>query len=349
MKKTYVLLTLVLIASAVAVIALHLLSARHTSSNNGFTRLFPPHIVNDGQTLDMRYNSYYLAGASPHRLYFGNSTAPRHLVSTSYALADTQHIQLSIQDTSQKFTNVRVQVDSPNFYMLDGIRPAMLHGTTNNWTASPKLADTLFFTLAVPLSPTSYAVRVARGSPPQYVLAKITQQAGIKLAPEVLVRQVDGLFCTDGMLHFNRENNTVVYLYYYRNEFICMDTSLNIRYRGKTIDTVSHAQIKVAQIKADRSVMLAAPPLVVNHKSSVSGNYLYVKSALRATNEPEEIFEMVSAIDVYDLRNGQYRYSFYLPNVGGRKLSSFHVEGETVIAFFGEHVYTYRLEGYNER
>lgn len=348
MKNTYLLLTFVLIASASAVIGLHLLSAHHSSSDNGFTRLFPPHAINSGHVLDLGYNSYYFAGASAHHLYFGNRTAPRHLVSTSYALADSQHISLVIDDNIRTFANPQVRVDSPDFYILDGIRPAMLHGTTTDWTATRIPADTLFFTQAVPISPTSFAVRVAGGAPPQYILGKITKQSGLKLAPHALVKQVDGLFCVDGMLHYDRDINTVVYVYYYRNEFICMDTAFNVRYRGKTIDTVSHARIKVSEIKKDHSITLASPPLVVNSRSSVSGNYLFVKSAMKASNETGEMFAMVSVIDVYDLRDGQYQYSFYLPNMEDRQLSSFDVVGDTVIANFGTRVYTFLLANYNK-
>jgi len=347
MKNTYVLLTFVLIASASVVIGLHLLSTHHTSGDNGFTRLFPPQAITSREALDLGYNSYYFAGASSHRLYFANSTAPLHLISTSHTLADSQHIRLSLADTSYRFANPRVLVDSPDFYMLDGVRPAMMHGTTDNWMATREPADTLFFSQAAPLSPTSFAVRVATGSPPRYVLGKITRQAGITLAPDVLVKQVDGLFCVDGMLHYDRELNTVVYVYYYRNEFICMDTSLNIRYRGKTIDTVSHARIKVAEIKKDHSVTLASPPQVVNKRIALSGQYLFVNSALMATNEDADLFAMTSVVDVYDLRDGHYQYSFYIPNVGERELSSFDVVGKTVIARFGERVYTFLLTGYN--
>jgi hypothetical protein len=344
MKNTYVLLTCVLIASASAVIALHLLSISHSQADNSFIRHFPPHAVIPGQTLDMGYNSYYFAGTSPEQIYFGNTTAPLHVVSSSLMLSDTHHIRLSLRDPVKSFVRPVVYVDDHDFYLLDGILPTILHGNTTQWEARRHFADTLFFTEAAPFNPASVAIRVAGGSPPEYILGKETrQEPGLTLAPQVLTKQIDGLFSVDGMMHYSRPLNTLVYLYYYRNEFICMDTSLNVRYRSRTIDTISHARIKVARVEQDRSITLASPPLYVNKRSCVSGNYLFVNSALKASNEPHEHFDLASVIDVYDLRDGTYRYSFYLANLGGEQLRDFGVAERTFIALHGQYVSTYDL------
>lgn len=345
MKNTYVLLTVVLIASASAVIGLHLLTNRQPPPGNGFTRLFVPSPTTLEHTLDLQYNSYYLAGASSNRLYFGNTTAPLHLVSTTHALTDSQHIRLRIQTPDTSFLHLQVKVAPPYFYLLDGFKPVILRGLVSNWTATRRVHDTTFFTEAAPLGSASFALRMAAGSPPQYLLAKASDHPpALTRAPQALVRQVDGLFCTDGTLLYDQELHTVVYVYYYRNEFICMDTLLNVRYRGKTIDTVSHARLKIARIKADKSIILASPPLVVNSQSCVSGNYLYVRSNLKATNETQELFDQLSAIDVYDLRDGTYQYSFYIANANGKKMDEFGVVGKTLVARHGQHVYTYRLD-----
>lgn len=344
MKNTYVLLTCVLIASASAVIALHLLSINHAQADDSFIRHFPPHAVIPGQTLDMGYNSYYFAGASSGQIYFGNATTPLHLISSSLILSDTHHIRLSLREPIKGFVRPRIHVDDHDFYLLDGILPTILYGNTTQWQAQRHFADTLFFTEAAPLNPSSVAIRVAGGSPPEYILGKETQQApGLTLAPQVLTKQVDGLFSKEGMMHYSRQLNTLVYLYYYRNEFISMDTSLNVRYRSRTIDTISHARIKVARVEQDRSITLASPPAYVNYRSCVSGNYLYVHSALKASNEPQEHFDLASVIDVYDLRDGTYRYSFYLANLGGEKLRDFGVVDRTFIALHGQLVSTYNL------
>jgi hypothetical protein len=170
-----------------------------------------------------------------------------------------------------------------------------------------------------------------------------SQPPALNLAPHALVKQVDGLFCVDGMLHYNRQLNTLVYVYYYRNQFISMDTMLNVLYRGKTIDTISHARIKVAQMEAGHAITLATPPLTVNTQSCVSGNYLFVNSNLKASNEPQEHFDMASAIDVYDLRNGDYRYSFYIAHVGGKKMRNFGVTGRTLVVLHDQYAYTYDI------
>ncbi len=44
----------------------------------------------------------------------------------------------------------------------------------------------------------------------------------------VLRKQVDGLLCTDGYLQYSKQFHQLVYTYRYRNQFICLDTNLNV-------------------------------------------------------------------------------------------------------------------------
>src|SRR5690606_40140677 len=42
-----------------------------------------------------------------------------------------------------------------------------------------------------------------------------------------------------------RSLNKIVYIYYYRNEYIMANENLELEFRGKTIDTVSIAQLDI--------------------------------------------------------------------------------------------------------
>ena len=347
MKKTYLLLCVLFVASVSLVVALYQISFRINHADNGFIRLFPPHPVLPENVLDLPSNAYYVAGTTPTRLYLGNMIRPLELLTTPISLRDTQRVAITVENLKAiQFQRIQLKIDSPHFYILDGIRPAILKGIVNTWRAQRYMPDSAYFTEAIPLSPTSVAIRIFSRLTHTYVLGKETiQPPYLQLEPGILTKQVDGLFCMDGMLHYNRETNQLVYLYYYRNQFICMDSSLNVLYRGKTIDTISHAQIKVAALRSESSITLAAPPLTVNNRSCVSGNHLFVHSNLLASNERRETFEQASVIDVYDLRDGAYRFSFYLFNPEKQKLHDITVTGDRLIAMFGKHLYTYKLAG----
>jgi hypothetical protein len=128
-------------------------------------------------------------------------------------------------------------------------------------------------------------------------------------------------------LNYSSVSNSLVYLYYYRNEFICADTNLNLKYRGKTIDTNTVAKIKIAKLNSRNQLTLAEPPLLVNKSACVWKNYLFVQSHLIADNENKEIFRHASVMDVYSQN----------------KVKSFKVADNHLVAIFGRYYLSYQL------
>jgi hypothetical protein len=204
--------------------------------------------------------------------------------------------------------------------------------------------DSAFFAEATPISASTVVIRTFASESREYLLARETSYPPhVTRIPGLLEKQVDGLFCTDGMLRYDHESNRLVYLYYYRNEFVCMDTALNLIYRANTIDTTSRAKIEVVEIESEKSMTLASPPLIVNKKSCVSGGLLFVNSNLMANNESEEEFNDASVIDVYSLADGKYRISFYLPNYENQKIKYFMVHRDRLIAVYAHYLLSYRM------
>jgi hypothetical protein len=157
----------------------------------------------------------------------------------------------------------------------------------------------------------------------------------------VLVRQVDGIFCTDGSINYSPTLDAFVYVYFYRNEYLGLDTNLNLVFRGKTIDTTSVAKIKVTRLH-DR-ITMSAPPLVVNRISQVAGDELFVCSEHRATNEFESHWKELSVIDVYNIRDQSYKYSFYVPDFDNHRMESFLVHDDYLVAQFHTNFLLFRL------
>lgn len=120
MRRTFILISIVFLFSLLVVLVLYMVADRLNHQHNNFTRLFPPHPVLFEKAVDIKYNSYYVAGATPDNFYLANFTAPLHLLSLNTTSADTQHVRITIKDTSlQKFKSIRVTVDSPFFYIAD--------------------------------------------------------------------------------------------------------------------------------------------------------------------------------------------------------------------------------------
>ncbi len=87
------------------------------------------------------------------------------------------------------------------------------------------------------------------------------------------------------MLTYDKSLRRVIYLYYYRNQFITFDTNLKLISTGRTIDTNSVAKISIAEIASTKTTTLAAPPLLVNKNCCADNGKLYIQSGLISNNE----------------------------------------------------------------
>ncbi|MEJ0055984.1 MAG: hypothetical protein WDN75_10200 [Bacteroidota bacterium] len=191
------------IGSVTVVLILFLLSGELRDKRNSFLRQFPPRPVLEGDTLSLKFNSFYLAGLTPHTVYLGNYTAPLHMLVVNLDdLTDTLHVLLDVKGTEdKKFWSARVAVDSPYFYLYDGVVPAVYKGRVKDWHAERILTDSIYFREIVPLSPESFAVKSLSGRFGENILGKLTSTPPFQVFNDsILQKQLDGIFCTDGML-----------------------------------------------------------------------------------------------------------------------------------------------------
>ena len=345
MKRTAIVIVVTsLVLGLIAVLILYYNSSRfnYRYNYNSFFRVFPKDPIRFSNMLDVKYNSYYLAGVTSNHIYLGNSTAPLHLLVMSIQLTDTQHIQLQIERIKQR--SATVKVDSPYFYLMDGTMPFIYKGNLNDWYASRYMLDSTYFVEAIPITNSSLALRAMSIEPYENILAKKKlYPPSLELFSNILEKQIDGIFCTDGMLHYNSEIQRLIYIYFYRNQFICMDTSMNILYKANTIDTISHAKIKVGQITSENAITMTSPAFIVNKQSSIFGNQLFIHSNLLSKNENKKKFDEASVIDVYNLKNGVYQFSFYIPNYYKNEMKTFKVLENTLIVLYDHYILTYEL------
>ena len=112
--------------------------------------------------------------------------------------------------------------------------------------------------------------------------------------------------------------------------------------KGKTIDTVHKAEIKVAALSTgDRQ--MAKPPLIINKTSTVYGNLLFIKSKRIGRYEDENMLKDTSILDVYNLNDGSYISSIYIYHVNGKEMTSFRVTANKIYALSGNYLSVIRL------
>ncbi|HSU50552.1 MAG TPA: hypothetical protein VLJ41_08175 [Segetibacter sp.] len=150
-----------------------------------------------------------------------------------------------------------------------------------------------------------------------------------------------GNFPTDGILYYDATTHLACYTYFYQNGFICMDTNLNLIVKARTIDTITKREIQTVHVGS--SYTMKQPPPFVNYAGAVSAGKLYLQSKLKADNEFPLDFAENTIVDVYNLTNGTYRVSFYIPYLNGKNPSRFHVIDKKLYAVYGKNVVVYDL------
>ena len=334
-----------MLAGVLIIVCLYSYSAFRLSHKSSFTRLFPAHLLTDFRFTDLQYNSYYFAGSDSQTVYLGNYTAPDKVLAISTDFLNRHFISLNISDSiKMNWERARVITRGNEFYLGEGSSPAMLHTVSATNAMIRVQMDSLHFDRDwLPLSLTSFVVRTYSTPMKQNILVKKTTGTDTVIQSNgILEKQIDGKFCTDGGLLFDREQYRLIYIYNYRNQFIVMDTNLHIISKYRTIDTTTHAKITLDTIKAESRVTFSSPPLMVNKRACIAANKLFVNSALTADNETP-LGKLGTDIDVYNLKDGTYLFSFSVPSFRNEKLLSMAVATDRLYCIFGKWLASYRL------
>lgn len=333
----------ILATSAIGiVVALFLLSEDIIQHRNNFVRRLPAQFSKQHE-YDLGFNSYYFAGVANGKVYLGNTTAPLLLTEIDTSLKNKKELVVKINNLNLPFRSLQLQVYAKNFFASDGTVPAVFRGKTGQWYATQMPQVKSKFSNPAFIDTTTFVFRTHKANA-ENVLARFDEeQSKTTTNPTILQKQFDGIFDTDGILNYDPKTNLLVYLYYYRNQYIVCDSKLNIIHRGNTIDTISKAQIKVAFNKDRNEKKLAAPPLTVNKNAYLHGGLLFVNAALMGKFEDEKMWKQASLIDVYDVKNRSYIVSFYVYNIEGKRLSHFAVEGHTFYGIIGNHLVSYKM------
>jgi uncharacterized membrane protein YphA (DoxX/SURF4 family) len=320
------------------------LSQEISNTRNNFIRRFPGNATKVNE-INLNFSSFYFAGGTDKSIYLGNYTAPLLVTKLDLLLKNKTKFTIKPNRVNYPFQSVQVRVLPPNFYLIDGSVPIIFKGKINDWKAYVKWNGSTTFSHYQLMDSTTLAVRSNNTSSGESELGtlKFTENAKISFNTNLLQKQIDGIFDVDGSLHFDIKSQKLIYVYLYRNQFIVANRYLNLNYRGKTIDTISKAQIKVVNVKSTNETKLSTPPLVVNKSSSVYKNLLFVNSALLGKYEPQEMWSEASIIDIYNIDSNTYEGSFYVYNIQKSKLKNFFVVNDNFYGFIDKYLVHYKL------
>ena len=331
--------------SILAISILFLFSERIMHHENPFIRRYPQHPVMLQKTVNMKFNSYYFAGHTANHIYLANYTDPLHVTVFDKDLKNKQVFKITFDPKDILFKRIRIVVRGSHFYLMDGTVPCIFWGSTTDWKITNEIKGSPHFTIAEPVDPSTVVFRSNKGKNAAHIFGtyKAERYPQIIYNDSLLQQQIDGVFDTDGMLAYNEKMQQMIYLYYYRNEFLVADNTAKLVSRSHTIDTISKAQIKVAYLKGKTERTMAAPPLVVNANLAVYKNLLLVNSRVQGRFEDQKLWKQAAIVDVYDLAKNSYLLSFAIYNIGDNKLQSFRVTDTHLYALIGKELAVFEL------
>jgi hypothetical protein len=323
--------------TSLSVIILFLTSEDIIHKRNNFVRRFPSHAEPAFNKVDLEINSYYFAGINSKTIYLGNVTAPAYVTLIDTSLKNKRRSWIEPDQPDLSFHDIKLSVIPPYFFITDGTVPAIFKGKTDNWKATRQSGQIPYFTIAEPMDSLNIALRLTSLTKKQNTIAtyNLMEKRLLKQNITLLKTQLDGVFDTDGMLHYNALYNQLHYIFYYRNQFISTNKNVQLIAQGKTIDTVAIASITVSAMSTGDK-QISKPPLVVNKATAVYKNLLFIKSDRIGRFEDKTMLKDASIVDVYDLSDNQYLGSMYIYHIDGNKMRSFKVIDNKLYALSGK-------------
>ncbi|SHH92552.1 Uncharacterized membrane protein YphA, DoxX/SURF4 family [Flavobacterium sp. CF108] len=328
------------------IIVLFLISEKIMHNENPFIRRYANHPATFLDQKDLQFNSYYFAGVNRGRIYLGNYTTALKLLSFDSKLQNKLAHTIIFDPKKIPFRRVTIRLKERYFYLKDGSVPAVFRGSISDWKINTEIKGLPYFNQAEPMDSSSLVFRSNNGLNLANILGvfRSDKTPKIKYNSSLLQKQIDGVFDTDGMLVYNEKTNKIVYVYFYRNEFIVADKMGKLDYRGHTIDTTTKAKIKVSYLEDRQVRKMSAPPFIVNANVAVYSNLLFIHSKVKGQYENDKLWEQASIVDLYDLNKKSYLMSFPIYNIGDQKLKSFIVTSTSLYAIIGNYLVVYDLK-----
>lgn len=339
-RHTILLIVGTLMISTAIVVLLFISSEHIMKRENPFTRRFLPHPVTDNQGVELPYNSYYIAGIHNDEIYLGNRSAPLHGLSVNAQSTVAETIALKLEDVSKyPFQSIKWRTSGDSILLHDSSLGLFYKGSMAKKILVHKAS----------VSPGSYSsittinnnkivLRAFNSKKNNVTLGMFNSKSGTINIQEALLDeegQPQDLFSNDGILLYNEHLDKIIYVFYYKNKSFIFDSELTNRQVLKTIDTISRPNFKIEYLKQRQELKMSEKPVYVNKAAATAGNYLFILSDRMGKNERREMYAQADIIDVYDVRDLTYSYSFYMHHFKSTPITEIHADGDYLIGTGG--------------
>ena len=332
-------------AAVIAVLILMIISKNNDSLKGDFNRNFI------SKTLVLLYHSKKMnglraiCGIQKDQIYFETDSVGS-IIETDSTLSNKRLLKFEIPGRETVQSLYTTFIDSSYYYIMAGNVPEVIrynlhrlsyqifHFPKNLFSESMVTGNSDFVLRAYQKFKGRWDQAFTRWDPVKNIF--FTEE-------NVSEKRGDAGFSTDGMLLFDKSTSRILYVEYYSNQFICMDTLLHVLYKGQTIDIFSNTTIKVLSETSQysKTITNGSPLHIINLESKAINGKLYIHSATPAKNESSKEFRSNAVIDVYRISDGHYLGSFYIPEYKGERLKDFEVEEDKLIVLYDNYAAVY--------
>lgn len=346
-KRFYLLSIVTTLVSILTVILLFVSSEHIIKKENPFIRRYLPHGVAEEDTLDLKVNTFFFSGYHKDKVYLGNSKSPLIFISVD-SLMQREDYTIKIDSTQFKYTYLKLRTVYPYFYLADGSIPIVYKGQLNTTEKTKKTEifsfKEAYFNDFVAIDSISIAIKSQSSQDYKNVLGIINSQTTPRafIDTSILESDSDGVFDSDGSFSFSKQNKTLIYTYFYKNQYILASPTLELLKRQNTIDTTKSLHITAAKLASGENKM-TTPVSPINKKVVVKNNLLFIVSNSLGQNESKAIWKQASIVDIYDFKKDSYIASFYINHLGEDKLIDLIVTDHYLYGLFDQKLVRYRL------
>ncbi len=331
MNQRIVIIAIILVTIGAVFLTSNFLKSRWNHTPGSFVRLTKSHLAIPQDTIQLSGPSFSIIGHDS----LGVSLIDRS-TSVIYTV-DEAGRSLVERIRTNALPSSHVSIANGQIYIAN---ESIIHQYKTNLVQSDTIPGIL--TAFVPMPHDRAAIRIINPKNKQTQLGIISfNEDSTILSQDYPQPGLDSLFSVDGMLSFSTRYKRLVYVHYYKNEILHLDSMLRLSFKSQSIDTTTIAKIQVALL--GNKLVMATPPPIINKSIWLHESALYIQSAAIATNETPSQRMDNSTIDVYDLQDGRYMYSFYLQHLNGLPISQFTINRKVLYALHRDLLIRYQL------
>lgn len=343
-KKKIIWLLSTNLCSILFVIALFLSSEHIMKKENNFTRRFTHHPIIEEASINLNVNSYYFVGQNDSNIYLGNLTSPFRIIKIDNSLKKIDTISIS-PSTNHRFRKLRYSIQFNNLFAYDGTVPIIYRASLDSLNKPIQQISyrDIFFNHLKATSLNSF-ILTTDNSKRETLIARLStkNEHYTKMSDFSLTAKKDGGFDSDGKLLFDNSTGKAYYMFYYRNQILEVDSSLQLNSIMKTIDTITEAKINIKTL-SDGTKKMISPPIIVNQNMEIHRGLIFNISNLKGRHESNDLWKKNSIVDIYTTEPVGYWGSVYVENRGKNRLSQILITDNFFYILSGIELRRYRF------